>query len=167
MRMPFAPARLCIVSGVVLIVWMGMAAAHPAQAQKGTGDSVGVAPSNALPTVVRTSGTVRRIDVAPCESTTGRAPMGVHLTVDTPDGPVNLHLGPVAAVDHVLDQLAEGQSITFDAFRTDALPPDARIAKTLQLDGKTIVLRDDRLRPAWAYGPGRETGSRPARGRCW
>lgn len=141
----------------------------PAWAQKGTGDSVGVARSGNLPPVTQMSGTIQRIDLGPCESSTGRSPMGAHLSVDTPDGVINLHLGPVSAVDHVLDQLAEGQTITFAAFRTEALPDDARIAKSLTIGDKTIALRDDGLRPTWAYGQGRGRGHGPAspRGRCW
>jgi hypothetical protein len=42
---------------------------------------------------------------------------GVHLIVQADSGkPINLHLGPEAALEEVVDQLSAGQQITFEAF---------------------------------------------------
>ncbi len=86
----------------------------------------------------------------------------------------NIHLGPEKAVDHVVDQRVIGQAVTVDAFRTERLPDDAYIAKSLHLGDKVIHLRDDDLRPSWAYtqgkGQGRSHGAGQGRGKwgsCW
>jgi len=147
---------------------LALLCAVPAWAQKGTGEETGVARAGELPAVRAMSGTIQGIEIGACEKTTGRSPMGAHLGVETEGGVVNLHLGPVSAVDHVLEQLSIGQAIGFQAFRTEALAEDAWIAKSLEVDGKRIVLRDDGLRPAWAYGRGGGGGRRGGGpGRCW
>jgi hypothetical protein len=147
----------------------------PATAQKGTGEATGVAQQAVKPPVITVSGKLLEIKTGPCENTTGRSPVGTHLIVQSEDG-VNLdiHLGPENAVDHIVDQLTIGQSVTFEAFRTEQLPDNAYIAKSLRLDDKVIHLRDDNLRPSWAYGPGMGQGRGPGMGQgrgrwgsCW
>lgn len=163
------PLRVVIITAVFFVLTAGWALA-----QRGVGDPVGVArQGDALP-VQTLSGTVVSIEVGACEQTTGRSPQGVHLLVDTDEGErINLHLGPLFAVDHLVDQMEDGLEISFDAFRTDALPDDAFIARTLRFDGKSVQLRDDSLRPSWAYGQGagrgRGMGQGQGRGfgRCW
>ncbi len=82
---------------------------------------------------------------------------------------LNLHLGPLSAVDHVVDQLSIGVSLTVRAFRTDEMPENAYVAKSLIFDHKVIHLRDDRLRPSCAVPGtggkkrGQETGQGTAR----
>jgi hypothetical protein len=73
----------------------------------------------------------------------------------------------------VLDQLSAGQQITFEAFRTDAMPQDAYVAKSLKAGDATFDLRDDSLRPNWAIaarggrggGPGMGAGRGQGQGR--
>lgn len=157
-------------STALIVVLSLLYTAGLASAQRGMGDAAGVArQGNALP-VQTFSGTVVSIEVGACEQTTGRSLQGVHLFVDTDAGErINLHLGPLFAVDHIVDQMGDGLDLSFDAFRTDALPEDAYIAKTLRFDGKTVSLRDDALRPSWAYGQARGMGGGQGRGygRCW
>jgi hypothetical protein len=93
----------------------------------------------------------------------------VHLIVQAETGKtINLHLGPAAALEDVLDQLSMGQQITFEAFRTDAMPQDAYVAKSLKAGDATFDLRDDGLRPNWAIaargGRGGGTGMGAGRG---
>lgn len=144
-------------------------------AQKGMGDSTGIARQAVKPSVTTLSGKLLEIETGPCEKTTGRALIGAHLIIHSEDGQtLNLHLGPASAVDHVIDQLAVGQSMRVDAFRTEQLPENAYIVKSVILNDKVIHLRDDNLRPSWAYDRGSSRGGRqglgPRHGRwgpCW
>lgn len=123
-------------------------------AQKGTGDPTGMARRADRPAIVSMSGTVKDTKVGPCKLTTGRSAEGAHLIVQTQDKVINLHLGPSAAVDDVLKAASVGQQIAFDAFRTDRMPPEAFIAKSVKAGDQTFAIRDDNLRPKWALGRG-------------
>lgn len=152
-----------------LILLSGLLWALPATAQKGMGEPTGVARQAVKPPIEAMSGTIKDIKTGPCERTTGRSLEGVHLIVQAESGKaINLHLGPAAALEDVLDHLSAGQQITFDAFRTDAMPQDAYVAKSLKVGETTFDLRDDRLRPNWAIaargGRGGGPGSGPGRG---
>lgn len=148
-----------------------------ADAQRGVGDPEGVARMAELPPVTEMSGTVTDMKIGRCEATTGRAEVGVHLLVETPEiDPLDLHLGPADALAHVIDQVDVGDTVSFEAFRTDAMPENAYVAKTLTVDDKTVHLRDDGLRPSWArdrggFRGGMRRGERDAlrqRGNpCW
>jgi hypothetical protein len=155
--------------------WMVLFAV-PAAAQKGMGEPTGVGQQAVKPPIEAMSGTIKDIKIGPCERTTGRSAEGVHLMVQAKDGKsINLHLGPTAALDDALDQLSAGQQITFEAFRTDAMPKDAYVAKSLRVGDTTFDLRDDNLRPKWAIagqggrgagrGPGMGAGGRSGQGR--
>jgi hypothetical protein len=145
-----------------------------ANAQKGTGEPSGIVREAAMPAVNTFTGKVLEIESGPCEKTTGRSSIGTHLLVQDDDTQLNIHLGPEKAVDHVVDQIAKGSSVTFDVFRTERMPKNAYIAKSLTLDDKVIHLRDANLRPSWSYGRGNARGrgygfgpGRGLRGPCW
>ena len=159
--------------GVAVALLLGLLFAMPAAAQKGMGEPTGVARQAVKPPIETMSGTIKDIKTGPCERTTGRSLEGVHLIVQAENGKtINLHLGPAAALEDVLDQLSAGQQITFEAFRTDAMPQDAYVAKSLKAGDTTFELRDDTLRPNWAIaarggrggGPGMEAGRGQGRG---
>ena len=108
---------------VAMALLLGLLFAVPAAAQKGMGEPTGVARQAVKPPIESMSGTIKDIKTGPCERTTGRSLEGVHLIVQAENGKtINLHLGPAAALEDVLDQLSVGQQITFEAFRTDAMP---------------------------------------------
>jgi hypothetical protein len=159
--------------GIALALLLGLLFALPAAAQKGTGEPTGVARQAVKPPIETMSGTIKEIKTGPCERTTGRSLEGVHLIVQAADGKtINLHLGPTAALEDVLDQLAVGQQITFKGFRTDPMPPDAYVAKSLNAGDTAFELRDENLRPKWAItaqggrggGPGIGSGRVQGRG---
>jgi hypothetical protein len=156
-----------------IALFLGLLCAMPAAAQKGVGEPTGVAGQAVKPPIEDMSGTIKDIKTGPCERTTGRSVEGAHLIVQAESGKtINLHLGPVAALEDVLDHLSAGQQITFKAFRTDAMPQDAYVAKSLQAGDTTFDLRDDSLRPNWAIaarggrggGPGMGAGRGQGRG---
>lgn len=134
----------------------------PAMAQKGTGEPGGVARQAVKPPIEAMSGTIKEIKKERCEKTTGRFVEGVHLIVQAQDNnrTINLHLGPASPLADVVQQLSPGQEVSFDAFRTDRMPKDAYVAKSLTAGGKTFALRGDSLRPKWASrGRGMGQGS--------
>jgi len=139
--------------GVLALLWAAMAT--PADAQKGMGDPTGMARQAVKPDVVSLSGKVLGVESGPCEMSTGRSSIGTHFLLETPkDGKLNVHLGPAGAVAHIADQLAVGREVSVEAFRTEKMPENHYVAKSLALDGKTIQLRDETLRPFWlAAGP--------------
>jgi hypothetical protein len=141
--------------------------AAPALAQKGTGEPTGIGRQANKPPIVSLSGTVKDVKVGPCKLTTGRSSEGAHLILQAQDKTINLHLGPSAAVDDVLKATTVGQQVTVEGFRTDRMPQDAYVAKTLKTGDKTFALRDDNLRPKWAMGRGggRGLGLGAGRGR--
>lgn len=157
---------------LVAVAWLAM----PAYAQRGAGESTGVARQATSPELTEVTGTIREVKDAPCESTTGGATRGTHLLLATEDGRVlNIHLGPSAFVGFAVDQLNTGKSIVASVFRTEKLPAENFVAKSLTVEGRTITLRDDTLRPVWAGGrrgnfgvaqgrPGRRGGGGPAWG---
>ena len=160
-----------ILYATAVLVALGLFATS-AFAQKGTGDSTGVAASGDRPALITLSGTVTAVKEGPCTSTTGRSPMGTHLLLDTEDGPVNLHLGPTAEVTGLRAAVDVGSDVTAEAFRTDALPDGAYVAVTVTTGDTTHRLRDaTTLRPEWARGEGRGgprgRGDRYNGGRCW
>jgi len=149
----------------------GLAAiAAPALAQKGTGEPSGIARQGLKLPIEAMSGTIKDIKIGPCEKTTGRSAEGAHLTVQTPDAKtINLHLGPTFALRDQLKKLSVGQDISFEAFRTQRMPKDAYIAKSIKAGDKVFTLRNDSLRPIWARGRGGGRGESMGRGSgaCW
>jgi hypothetical protein len=123
-------------------------------AQKGTGNTNGVASSNTEVAIENISGKIQKIITEPCTQTTGRFPTGIHMLVETlkdqKKNTFNVHLGPADMVSEISEQLSVGQSIELSVFSTEDLPENHYIAKKLSVDGKTFELRDDDLRPFWA-----------------
>ena len=133
-------------------------------AQKGTGEATGMAQRAEKPAIISMSGTVKDTKIGPCKLTTGRSAEGAHLIVQSQDKVVNLHLGPSEAVGDVLKAAPVGQQISFEAFRTDRMPPDAYVAKSVKTADQTFTLRGDNLRPSWARGRGGGRGQGMGRG---
>ncbi|KAA5607049.1 hypothetical protein F1188_03850 [Roseospira marina] len=135
------------------LLGLGLLLAGPAQAQRGLGDAEGIVRQGTPTTTKAMAGRVVAVEDAPCAMTTGRASVGAHLILDTDDGTrINLHLGPVAAVPDLLDAVTPGTRIETETFRTEAMPADAAIARTVQVGDLTFELRDAALRPRWRIG---------------
>ena len=152
--------------GVMTVALVAFANPTGLEAQKGTGSATGVAREQVKPALETLSGTVTSIKTGACEKTTGRAVNGTHLLLQTPDKKeVNLHLGPSLAdeVKQVLQSVKSGSHVEAVAFHTSRLPADQLIAKSVTVEGKTLQLRDENLRPTWAgtfkgSGGGKGTG---------
>ena len=134
-------------------------AATSAEAQKGTGETTGVARQATKPAIQEMSGTVTDVIVGACANTTGGSVQGAHLSMRTDAGQlVELHLGPLDAVEDIVEQVPAGTRVSFEAFRTEAMPADTYVAKSITVDDEVLRLRDDTLRPTWAGGRGRGAG---------
>ncbi len=151
--------RTTVTSTAILVLLCGIVT-PPTYAQKGMGEQTGVGRKAVKPEVTSFSGKVLATETGPCKNTTGPADIGSHFLLKTPKGrKLNIHLGPAAAVDHIVKQLTVGKKVSVYAFRTAKMPADHYVAQSLTLDGTTIRLRDESLRPLWALG------SRSASGR--
>lgn len=124
----------------------------PAFAQKGMGDSNGMARSGEQPTFVMLEGTLDHIKTGPCEHTTGSAIIGTHLFIDMEDSDelLNVHLGAAYALESFVSRLEIGQKVEIQAFQTVGMKPFEFIAKEVSTDRHTLQLRDENLRPFWA-----------------
>ena len=143
----------------LLISAVGITSAH---AQRGMGDSEGVArqAGNVAVKKKELSGVVLKVETGPCEQTTGRANTGTHVLIKRKqDKEANIHLGPKAAVQHIASRLSAGQTLTVKAYRTEKMPKTHFVAQSLTFDDETIELRDDSLRPTWV-GKAAQRGGR-------
>lgn len=138
-------------------------------AQKGLGDSTGIARSGELPTIVMLDGTLDQIKTGPCEHTTGRAVIGTHLFIDTEESDelFNVHLGAAYALEPFVANLEIGQKVEIQAFQTDGMEPLEFIAKEVLIEGDTLKLRDENLRPFWAGDQNLRDGKLFRRGYRW
>lgn len=142
----------------------------PVLAQRGVGEDVGLSRQRVAPEFVTVAGKIDEVRIAPCEATTGRSIVGVHVILaDAERGLLNIHLGPASDLAYLVDVLDEGKPIEALVFRTDNLADDAFIAREVTVGDTTYTLRDETLRPVWAgsqngNGPGPGPGMGP-RGR--
>jgi hypothetical protein len=134
-------------------VALSMTGAMPALAQRGTGESTGIARETVRPAVVEVTGKLKAIEVGPCENTTGRYPIGSHLLLTTSDNKeINIHIGPAAMSKSLTKQLTVGNELKAKVFRTERMAKNHYVAQAVYVDGKAVELRDANLRPYWAGG---------------
>jgi hypothetical protein len=155
---------------IAALAAIGLAfATSPVVAQRGMGGQAGVARMPVKPEIVTLTGKLTAISVGPCEQTTGRARVGVHLVVEptapTAEGaatakaePLNIHVGPAAVVQEMLTKFPIGTQMTIAAFRTDKMPANHYVAQSLKSDDASVTLRDESLRPVWAGARGGPDG---------
>jgi hypothetical protein len=147
----------------VPLVLLGLATSV-AQAQRGTGQLSGVARQASEIDTVTLWGTVVKVESNPCESTTGRSPIGTHFFLKTgEDKTLNIHLGPAVQVEQVARGLPVGERVQVQAFRTQRMQADHYVAQWINVGDQTLRLRDDNLRPVWAGGRGMPARRRGAR----
>jgi hypothetical protein len=137
---------IVLVSILIVLSWT---AASPGQL--GMGDSKGVAQQRLKPRLVRISGKLQHISTYPCENTTGKAELGTHLILKDKNGrELNIHLGPASEVSEIVKRLIVVNEFELIGFRTDKMPMNHYVAKTLILPNYIIHLRDSTLRPYWS-----------------
>ena len=77
--------RNVALASLVSVALLGVASST-AYAQKGVGDSTGVASRAVKPEIISLSGKMVEIRTGLCESSTGRSPVGTHIILETPKG---------------------------------------------------------------------------------
>ena len=84
---------------VAIVALLGAFVVPPAHAQKGMGDSTGMAWQAVKPEIVSFSGKILKVETEPCKKTTGRANVGTHFLLETAEAEeLNIHLGPADPV---------------------------------------------------------------------
>ncbi|TAI48916.1 hypothetical protein [Flagellimonas allohymeniacidonis] len=125
-------------------------------AQKGMGESEGIAKTGEIPEMQTISGLVTEIKKGPCTYTVGKSVSGTHLMVQTEDDVVlNIHLGPTAKIFDFIED-AKGHHLEAIVFTTEKLPENHFIAKEVTYNENKLVLRNGYLKPFWAHKKGRE-----------
>jgi hypothetical protein len=146
-----------LVGLMTLLVSMSGLIDQPVMAQKGTGESTGIARQGLKPNVLRFEGRIIKIKTGPCEkrNKTPQA-IGSHLIVQTTGKQMlNLHVGPEQRIQMTLNELPKDKTLIFTAFKTDRLSQDAYILKTVELGKQVWVFRNNDLTPAWSRGGGK------------
>lgn len=90
---------------------------------------------------------VRRLD--------GHRGGGVHLTLTTAAGALDVHLGPSWFVDQQAVKLAAGDRVEVTGSRVTVDGQPALVARLVKRGGAALTLRDGAGAPAWAGGPRR------------
>jgi hypothetical protein len=141
---------------LVVPTLIGMLTNSVAEAQRGIGQTSGIARQGLEVQRVTLSGVVVEVEVGPCENTTGRSLVGTHFFLKTPDGKtLNIHLGPADQMEEIVDALRVEEKVQVQAFRTERMQADHYVARSITVGGEVLRLRDDNLRPVWAGPPGR------------
>ena len=161
---------------MAIVALLGGFVVPPAHAQKGMGDSTGMAQKAVKPEIVSFSGKILEVKTEPCKKTTGRASIGTHFLLETAEAKkLNIHLGP-ADVDVVADiakKLKAGEQVAVKCFHTTKMEENHYVARLLVIGDESIQLRDEYLRPVWAGSRalgnrgGPRWGSGKGRGHSW
>lgn len=85
----------------------------------------------------------------------GRGHRGVHLSLDTPAGALDVHLGPDFFVDGQPLKLAVGDQVTVTGSKVTFEGAPALVARSVSRGAETLVLRDEAGRPRWSGPRGR------------
>ena len=96
-------------------------------------------------TVVTVTGSV----VGESRTDRGMGHSGVHLSVKTADGEIQVHLGPDVWVDKQTVKFAKGDQITVKGSKVTFDGKPAVIAETVTKGATTLVLRDATGVPVW------------------
>lgn len=80
---------------------------------------------------------------------------GVHLTLTTAAGPLDVHLGPAWFVDQQALRPAKGDRVEVTGSRVTIDGQPALIARLVKRGDAALTLRDEAGVPAWAGGPRR------------
>lgn len=108
-------------------------------------------------TVETTTGTVTAL-----QSDAGPRGQGVHLQLQTAQGPVAVHLGPSWWLEKQAARVAVGDALEITGSRISYDGKPALIAKVVKAPAGELALRDADGAPAWA-GKGAGPGPRAAR----
>ena len=100
------------------------------------------------------TGTVDSIKTLPSQGGGGG---GLHLILTAADGPIEVHVGPVAFVSSKNMTFAKGDAVTVLGSKVTMAGQDALIAREITKGNQVLTLRDAAGFPLWSGrgGPGR------------
>ena len=99
-------------------------------------------------TEVTVRGSILEIQHPPSD----RAGLGVHLTLQTDAGTLEVHLGPAKFLAAHQVSLNKGDQVEVTGSKIKYQGADALIARELKIGDKTLTLRDSRGIPRWSRG---------------
>jgi hypothetical protein len=88
--------------------------------------------------------------VSDVRTVAGPGQSGLHLTLDTANGPVDVHLGPAAWMTRQQFQVAKGDSLEILGSKVTVDGQPAFIARTVTRGDQTMVLRNENGIPRWS-----------------
>ncbi len=126
----------------------GLVFASSALAQGGPGNGPGPGPGGMRmydpATVTTVSGTVDKVEKIP-----RRNHNGVHLTLSTSSGPLEVHLGPDFYVEKQDVKIAQGDQVEVTGSKVSFQGSPALIAQTVKKGDAVLTLRDAAGVPVW------------------
>lgn len=139
-----------IFPAAVAVVIVLAAAIDPAQAQNAGRWWEPTSPYNALynpETVDTITGTVLQVDrFLPGR----RAKVGIHVYLDTPDGPIDVHLGPAWFLEQEGLAVKDGMMMEVVGSRVSYDKHVCILAAHVRAEGRGFALRDENGYPRWA-----------------
>ena len=85
----------------------------------------------------------------------GRRSEGIHVTLKTAEGALDVHLGPASFLESHGVSVAKGDALEVTGSKVQMGDAPAIIAQTVKKGDATVTLRDANGVPAWAGGRGR------------
>jgi len=123
-------------------------------AQKGVGNTIGIAQEGIQTHVNEISGSLIEVLDEPCTETTGKYAMGTHLLIkhkiNHKEQVANIHLGPTAFVSKMVKDFVPGMEISLKVYHAEGLPENHFVAKSFSYGNNQYKLRDANLKPFWA-----------------
>jgi hypothetical protein len=156
-------ARTFIIAAPTILLVGALAGAQPAESPPFPGYGWGAGREFDPATLVTIEGDI--LEVASTPSPGWRRAQGLHLTVDTSDGPVSVHMGPRWYLQRRGVTFAAGERVTITGSRLSS-GSGARLVATEVRRGESVFrLRASDGDPAWG-GWGRGRGAGPGQGRA-
>lgn len=145
---------LVIISSLILVC--------PLWAQMGPGGGMGPRLYNPE-TVTTVKGTVEKLEELSMGRGSGMDMKFREILLKTDKGSIMVHLGPIWYIDQQKFAVKAGDTLEVTGSQVTLNNQPAIIARDIQINGKTLKLRDDQGLPTWR-GMGRGSGMGPGGG---
>jgi hypothetical protein len=153
---PLNRIALALVSAIFLFPALAFGQMGGGMGQ-GMGQGMRMMPKYDPATVVTVKGTVQEVQEGMMQSQmTHRRGMGLHLTLKTDTGSLNVLVGPARFVKEKNFAFVKGDQLEVTGSKVKFNGNDAIIAREIKKGDKTLTLRDEKGVPAWPMGRGRQ-----------
>ncbi|MCK9377795.1 MAG: hypothetical protein M0P73_16835 [Syntrophobacterales bacterium] len=135
---------------IFLVVMITLALAAPVLAQPGPGGGMGMGPRLYNPqTVTTVTGQVEKLEELSMGPSGGMGMKFQEARLKTEKGSLLVHLAPTWYLDQQKFALKAGDTVKVTGSQVTLNNQPAIIAKDVEVNGKTLKLRDDQGLPAW------------------